>query len=41
MRSAAFITPLKIVGYVVLAAMAAAIVWAAYISITHWNGIGV
>ncbi len=41
MRSAALYGSLKIVGYVVLAAMLASILYAAYISLTHWSGIGV
>lgn len=31
----------KAVGYVVLAAMIGAIVYSAYISLTHYSGIGV
>lgn len=34
-------TLFKTVGYIVLAAMAGAIVYAAYISLTHYSGIGV
>ncbi len=41
MHGAAFHGPMKILGYVVLALMAAAIVYAGYISITYWSGIGV
>jgi hypothetical protein len=41
MQSARFHTPMKMVGYVVLLLMAAAIVWGAYITLTHWAGIGV
>ena len=41
MRSSALYGPVKIVGYVVLAAMASAIVYAVWISLTHWGGIGV
>ena len=39
--SARYYTPLKIVGYVVLALMAVAILYAGYITLTHWTGIGV
>ncbi len=41
MESARFHTPMKMVGYLVLLLMAAAIVWGAYIALTHWAGIGV
>lgn len=41
MHGEGFFTTVKIVGYVVLAAMIAAIVYAGYISLTHWTGIGV
>lgn len=41
MQSARFHTPIKIVGYLVLLLMAAAICWGAYITLTHWAGIGV
>ena len=41
MRDAPYYTPMKIVGYVVLALMAIAIIYAGYISLTHWAGIGV
>ena len=41
MQGEAFILPIKIVGYVVLAAMAGAMLYAAWISLTHWTGIGV
>ncbi len=41
MHGEGFYTPVKIVGYVVLAAMIAAILYAAWISFTHWTGIGV
>jgi hypothetical protein len=41
MHGESFITPLRIVGYVVLLAMFAAIVYAGWISLTHWSGIGV
>lgn len=36
-----YYTPVKIVGYVVLVLMAVAIVYAGYITLTHWSGIGV
>jgi len=32
---------LKLLGHVVLAAMAAAAAYALYISVTYWSGIGV
>lgn len=41
MSGAPYYTPVKIVGYVVLVLMAAAIVYAGYITLTHWSGIGV
>lgn len=41
MNGAAFYTPMKIVGYVVIALMAVAIIYSAYITLTHWAGIGV
>jgi hypothetical protein len=41
MHGEAFFTPVRIVGYVVLAAMLAAILYTAWISVTHWTGIGV
>ena len=34
-------TSVKVISYVVLAAMIGAIGYAAYISLTHWSGIGV
>jgi hypothetical protein len=34
-------TAVRIVGYVVLLAMAAAIAYAGWIALTHWTGIGV
>lgn len=33
--------PLKLVGYLVVAVMAVAVMYVAYISIQHWSGIGV
>ncbi|HET9865435.1 MAG TPA: hypothetical protein VFP37_18510 [Steroidobacteraceae bacterium] len=41
MHGAQFYTPVKLVGYLVLLLMVAAIVWGAYITLTHWAGIGV
>lgn len=41
MHEEGFFTPLKVVSYVVLVAMVAALVYAAWISLTHWTGIGV
>jgi hypothetical protein len=41
MHGAQFYMPLKIVGYVILLLMLAAIGWGAYITLTHWAGIGV
>ena len=41
MDGKALVVPLRILGYVVLAAMAAALVYAAYISFVNWSGIAV
>jgi hypothetical protein len=41
MHGEAFFTPVRIVSYVVLAAMAGAIGYSAWISLAHWTGIGV
>lgn len=41
MHGESFFTPLRVVSFVVLLAMLAAILYAAYISLTHWSGIGV
>ncbi len=41
MHGAAYHTPMKIVGYIVLLLMAIAIIYAGYITLTHWAGIGV
>jgi hypothetical protein len=41
MHGAQFYTPIKFVGYFVLALMLLAIGWGAYITLTHWTGIGV
>ncbi len=37
----AWIVPFKVFAYVVVALMAAAILYAAYTSIAYWSGIGV
>ena len=37
----AWVVPLKLFGYVVVALMAVAIAYAVFISITYWSGIGV
>jgi hypothetical protein len=41
MHGESFFTPLRIVSFVVLLAMLAAIIYAGWISLTHWSGIGV
>lgn len=41
MHGESWFTPLRIVSYIVLAAMLGAIAYAAWISLTHWSGIGV
>ena len=41
MHGAQFHTPLKLVAIVVLLLMLAAIGWGAYVTLTHWSGIGV
>jgi hypothetical protein len=41
MHGESFFIPVRIVSFVVLLAMFAAIVYAAWISLTHWTGIGV
>ena len=41
MHGESLFTPLRIVSFVVLAAMLAAIAYAGWISLTHWSGIGV
>jgi hypothetical protein len=41
MQSATIHAPLKIVALVVLLLMAAAAVYAGYMAVTHWTGIGV
>lgn len=41
MHGESFFAPLRIVSFVVLIAMLAAIAYAGWISLTHWSGIGV
>jgi hypothetical protein len=41
MHGKAFYGPVRIVSFVVLLAMLAAVVYAGWISLTHWSGIGV
>ncbi len=41
MDGKAFITPLRFLSYVVIAAMAAALIYAGYISLANWSGIAV
>jgi len=41
MHGKAMVGPLRILSYVVLAAMAAALVYAAYISLANWASIAV
>ena len=41
MHSKALIGPLRIVSHVVLAAMAAAVIYAAYIALANWASIAV
>lgn len=41
MHGESFFTPLRIVSFIVLIAMFGAIVYSAWISLTHWTGIGV
>lgn len=41
MDAKAFVTPLRILSYVVIAAMAIALIYAAYISLANWSGIAV
>jgi hypothetical protein len=41
MAGKAFVAPLRILAYVVIAAMGAALVYAAYISLVNWPGIAV
>jgi hypothetical protein len=41
MTANAMYTSLKVVGYVVVLSMIGSLAFAAYISLTHWTGIGV
>lgn len=41
MHGETFFTAFRIVSYVVLLAMLCAILYAGWISLTHWTGIGV
>ncbi|HLS81336.1 MAG TPA: hypothetical protein VK025_08030 [Steroidobacter sp.] len=41
MRGGAWYTSLRILSYLVLAAMTGALLYASWISMTHWSGIGV
>jgi hypothetical protein len=41
MHPDAFYTPVKLVALLILLLMVAALVYAGYISMTHWTGIGV
>jgi|JRYD01.1.fsa_nt_gb hypothetical protein len=41
MHGESFFTSFRIVSYVVLFAMLAAILYAGWISLAHWSGIGV
>lgn len=41
MHGAQFHTSIRVVSYVVLLLLAAAIGWGAYITLKHWTGIGV
>jgi hypothetical protein len=41
MDGKAFVAPLRILSYVVIAVMAAALVYAGYISLANWAGIAV
>ena len=41
MKPHAFYAPVKLVALLVILLMAAALVYAAYISVAHWTGIGV
>lgn len=41
MNGERFFAPLRIVSFIVLLAMVAAIAYAGWISLTHWSGIGV
>lgn len=41
MHGRTFFAPLRVVSFIVLFAMLAAIVYAGWISLTHWSGIGI
>lgn len=41
MHGKAFYSPVRILSFVVLLAMLAAALYAGWISLTHWSGIGV
>jgi hypothetical protein len=41
MRQDAIFQPLRIVSYLVVLMMLASVIYAAYITLTHWSGIGV
>lgn len=41
MDAKALVTPLRILSYVVIAVMAVALIYAAYISLVNWPGIAV
>jgi hypothetical protein len=41
MNPQTMVSPLRWLGYVVLASMAAAVIYAGYISISYWPGIAV
>lgn len=41
MHGDSYFTAVRVVSYVVLLAMLAAILFAGWISLTHWTGIGV
>ena len=41
MRRGTAVLSVKIVGYIVLLAMLGAVIYASYIAVTYWGGIGV
>jgi len=41
MHGKALVVPLRVLSYVVIAAMAGALVYAAYIAFVNWSGIAV
>jgi len=41
MHGESFFTPVRMISFIVLLAMFAAIVYAGWISLTHWSGIGI